>query len=79
MIKALIGFTPLNDITEFVNSLGALSTGLAAIFAAFLANRSAKKKAMSECDQRIAELGKSFHAGIKLADSRPRRRKGDSL
>jgi hypothetical protein len=67
----------LEGLGQIVGSIGVITTGVAAIITAYFSTRSAKRKAASECDERIKELNKMFYSGIKLADQRPRRRKGD--
>lgn len=71
----------IEQLSELITSLGALSTGSAALMAAYISHRSTKRRGLDECDKRIDELGKSFYAGLHLADERPkprlRRRKSD--
>jgi hypothetical protein len=62
----------IEGISTIIGSFGVLSTGIAAILSAVYSTRTARKRAQSECDQRIAELGKAYKEGIKFADHRPR-------
>lgn len=65
----------IDSISRLISSISVLVTSLTAIISAILSTRLARKKATSECDDRIAELAKAYREGIKLADSRPKVRK----
>jgi len=76
LIVAIHEYGVIDQLSNFLGSLGVLTTGLAAITSAILSKRSERKRAGDECDRRIAELGEAYQAGIKLADQRPKVRKG---
>lgn len=49
---------------ETIAAIGALFSGLAALMTSAFSMKRARKKAMSECDERVKEIHLAFRSGL---------------
>ncbi len=63
----------LPQTTSLISGLGALLTAVTSLVAAVTSSRITRRRMRDDCDKRVAELGRTFRAGLKLADERPKR------
>ena len=68
----------LKALSDIFTSISVIAVSISTLTTALLSSHITKKRVLSECDKRIAELAKAYKHGVQMADSRPLPRKRKS-